>query len=324
MATKQPLGTFDLQVAPWALGGNVFGWTIEPDQSFQVLDAFVDRGFDLIDTANVYSTWASGNQGGESETVIGNWLKQSGKRDEVILATKVGMEMGDGSRGLKKENILKSVDDSLQRLQTDHIDLYQSHCDDSDVPLEETLAAYDQLMRTGKIRAIGASNFDAARLRQSLTLAEENNFPMYVSLQPEYNLYDREGYEAELEPLCLEKKLGVIPYYSLASGFLTGKYRSEQDLGKSKRGQSVGNKYMNERGERILKALDQVADEHDTVPAVIAMAWLMQRDSITAPIASATSVQQVEELAKSTEIELTIPQIQQLNLASAYEGMPSR
>lgn len=315
---KRQLGKSGLQVAPWALGGNVFGWTIDEKQSFQVLDAFVDQGFNLVDTANMYSTWAPGNQGGESETIIGRWLNKSGKRDKIVLATKVGMEMGDGSSGLKKDYILKSVEDSLKRLQTDHVDLYQSHQDDADTPIEETLSAYDQLVKDGKVRAIGASNFDADRLKQSLDLAQSSGLPVYVSLQPEYNLYDREDYETKLEPLCLAENLGVISYYSLASGFLTGKYRSEADLSKSQRGGGIGEKYLNPRGEKILSALDQVAKEQSTEPAMISLAWLMNRKSITAPIASATKVEQVEELAKAAAIKLTDSQVKTLDEASAY------
>jgi len=310
------LGNSNLQVAPLALGGNVFGWTIDQPTSFQILDAFVDHGLNLIDTANTYSTWVPGNQGGESETIIGNWLKQSGKRDRIVLATKVGMPMGDGSTGLRKENILKSFEDSLKRLQTDCVDLYQSHQDDEETPLEETLSAYETLIKQGKVRAIGASNYSASRLKQALDLSVEKSLPAYVSLQPEYNLFDRAGFEAELEPLCLQYNVGVIGYYSLASGFLTGKYRSAADLGQSPRGESIGKKYLNARGERILAALDAVAQAHQTVPGVVALAWLIQRRSVTAPIASATSVKQLAELAQAVSLSLTPADVAQLDTAS--------
>lgn len=315
---RRPLGTSGISVAPLAFGGNVFGWTADEATSMQLLDEFVDRGFNLVDTANVYSSWVPGNQGGESETVIGNWLKKTGKRDKIVLATKVGMEMSDGGKGLRREYILKAVEQSLQRLQTDHIDLYQSHKDDAETPLEETLAAFDTLIKQGKVRAIGASNFEPDRLKEALEISEKAGLATYVTLQPEYNLYDRQDFEQKLEPLCLEKGLGVINYYSLASGFLSGKYRSEADLGKSARGGGIGEKYLNERGLRILAALDEVAQAHDTVPAVIALAWLIQRKSITAPIASATSLEQLAELARSVEITLTADQISRLDDASAY------
>jgi len=314
--TKRPLGNSGLQVAPLALGGNVFGWTIDQNTSFAVLDAFVDFGFNLIDTANVYSAWVPGNQGGESETIMGRWFAASGKRDRIVLATKVGMKMGDGSRGLKKENILKSVEESLKRLQTDYIDLYQSHEDDEQAPLEETLSAYDALIRQGKVRAIGASNYTAARLRKALEISTSQHLPAYISLQPEYNLYDRAGFEAELESLCLEKNLGVISYYSLASGFLTGKYRSEADFAKSARGGGVG-KYLNDRGFRILAALDEISAVHGVPLATVALAWLIQRPAVTAPIASATSVDQLAELVKAAAITLSPEDVARLDQASA-------
>lgn len=317
--TRKQLGKSGISVAPLALGGNVFGWTIDEKKSFEVLDAFVDFGFDLIDTANMYSTWVPGHKGGESETIIGNWLKTSGKRDKIVLATKVGMPMGDGSKGLKKDYILKSFDESLKRLKTDVVDLYQSHQDDPETPLEETLSAYDQLIKSGKVRAIGASNYSAVRLAESAKVSQEKNLPAYVSLQPEYNLYARKGFEDTLEPLCLDLGIGVISYFSLASGFLTGKYRSEADLGKSPRGGGIGGKYLNERGFRILAALDDVAKAHATAPAVIALAWLIQRKSVTAPIASATSVEQLGELVKSAEIQLSPDEVASLDKASDPE-----
>lgn len=314
--SKRTLGKSAIEVAPLALGGNVFGWTVDRKTSFEVLDAFVDFGFDLVDTANMYSTWVPGNQGGESETIIGQWLKATGKRDKVVLATKVGMEMGDGGKGLRKDAIFKAVEDSLTRLQTDRIDLYQSHLDDPETPLEETISAYDILIRQGKVRAIGASNHSAARLKEALATSAARNLPAYISLQPEYNLYDRAGYEGSLEQLCLDEGLGVISYFSLASGFLTGKYRSEADRGKSARGHGIG-KYLNERGFRILAALDEIAAEQSTVPAVIALAWLIQRPSVTAPIVSATSVTQLSELVKAARLTLSAQDIAKLDLANA-------
>ena len=286
------------------LGGNVFGWTADEATSFKVLDAFVAAGLDFIDTADSYSTWVPGHKGGESETIIGNWIKRSGKRGKVVIATKVGSEIPGQGKGLSKTWIMRQVEGSLQRLQTDYIDLYQSHRDDPNTPVEETLEAYAQLVKQGKVRVIGCSNFTSDRTRESLAASAKHGWPRYESLQPHYNLYERATYETTLEPLALEEKLGVVPYYSLASGFLTGKYRSENDLAKSPRGQAV-KKYLNDRGFRILQALDQVAERHQAVPAQVALAWLMARPSITAPIASATSVEQLNELAAATRLELS-------------------
>lgn len=304
-------------MAPLAFGGNVFGWTADEATSFRLLDAFVDSGLNLIDTADYYSAWVPGNKGGESESIIGKWLKRSGKRERVVIATKVGMEMGPGKKGLSKKYILEEVEASLRRLGTDCIDLYQSHVDDEKTPLEETLEAYAQLVREGKVRVIGASNYGAPRLRQALETSASRGFPRYETLQPQYNLYDREEFERDLEPLCLKEKVGVITYFSLASGFLTGKYRSEADLGKSPRG-GAARSYLNERGLRILKALDQVAEECHATPAQVSLAWLMARPSVTAPIASATSVSQLEDLVKAVELELSADAIEKLNRASAY------
>lgn len=315
---RRKLGGSDLMVAPLALGTNVFGWTIDQARSFEILDAFVDHGFNLLDTADMYATWAPGGQGGESETIIGNWIQSSGKRDKVLVGTKVGMAMGDGSKGLRRDHILRSAEQSLKRLKTDVIDLYQSHQDDAEAPLEETLAAYDKLIKDGKVRAIGASNYSAPRLAEALNVSSENNLPIYISMQPQYNLYDRQGYEQEMEPLCLEKGLGVISYSSIASGFLTGKYRSQDDLGQSARGGGIGARYLNERGNRILAALDKVAAEKNTVPVVVALAWLMARPSITAPIASATNVDQLAELVQAPRLQLTPEDVQLLTDASAY------
>jgi aryl-alcohol dehydrogenase-like predicted oxidoreductase len=314
---KRQLGRSGIEIAPLVLGGNVFGWTVDESKSFELLDAFVDSGLNAVDTADVYSTWAPGNKGGESETIIGKWLKQSGKRSKVIIATKVGMEMGPDRKGLSRAYILKSVEDSLRRLQTDYIDLYQSHTDDAGTPLEETLETYAELIRQGKVRAIGASNYNGARLAEALRVSEQRKLPRYESLQPQYNLYDREEYERDLEPLCEQQGLGVIPYYSLASGFLTGKYRSEKDLSQSPRGQGV-KKFFTDRGTKILHALDQVAKQHNSTPGKVTLAWLIARPSITAPIASATNVDQLNDLAEATRLELDQASIQALNQASAY------
>jgi aryl-alcohol dehydrogenase-like predicted oxidoreductase len=311
------LGNSVLEVSPLAFGGNVFGWTVDEQKSFALLDAFVDAGFNFIDTADVYSKWFPGNQGGESETILGRWIKRSGKRKKVILATKVGMEMGPNKKGLSKPYMVRAAEDSLQRLQTDYIDLYQSHTDDADTPLEETFEAYAQLIQQGKVRVIGASNFSAERLLQALDISQQKGYPSYQSLQPFYNLYDRAEYETKLEPLCREKGLSVISYFSLASGFLTGKVRSEKDLAKSARAQRVG-KYLNDRGFRILEALDRVAQERESYPATVALAWLMARPGITAPIASATSLEQLEQLIKAPDLTLDQSEIESLNQASAY------
>lgn len=314
---KREIGRSGLKVSPFAFGGNVFGWTVDQNTSFELLDAFVDHGFDLIDTADVYSRWVSGNQGGESEAIIGNWLKKSGKRDKVIIATKVGKPMGDDKKGLSKAYITQTVEASLTRLKTDYIDLYQSHEDDKNTPLLETLSAFDDLIKQGKVRAIGASNYSSERLEEALQVSLDNGIASYQSMQPEYNLYDREGYEDDLEELCTEKGVGVITYYSLASGFLTGKYRSADDLNKSKRGGGI-QKYLNERGFNILKALDKVSAEYNSSPATVAIAWVLNRPGITAPIASATSVKQLQDIAKAAELKLTAADMDLLNTASHY------
>lgn len=314
---RRKLGNSGLEIAPWAFGGNVFGWTVRDTTAFKLLDAFVAAGFNLIDTADVYPKWVPGNKGGESEIMIGKWLKQGGKRKKVVIATKVGMEMGSDRKGLSKSYILRAAEDSLQRLQTDYIDLYQSHTDDQNTPLTETLEAYAKLIKQGKVRAIGASNYSAERLSDSLQVSNQFGYPSYQSLQPLYNLYDRADYETKLEPLCLEKGLGVITYYSLASGFLSGKYRSEEDLAKSSRGLTVKH-YMNDRGFRILKALDKIAEKFHSTPARVSLAWLIARPSVTAPIASATSLEQLNDLVESTKLKLDRSSIELLNQASAY------
>jgi aryl-alcohol dehydrogenase-like predicted oxidoreductase len=310
---KRRLGRSALEIAPLAFGGNVFGWTVDEPTSFALLDAFVDAGFSLIDTADGYSAWVTGNQGGESETIIGKWLRRSGKRGKVLIATKVAKFAR--RPGLSAANIALAVEDSLRRLQVDVIDLYQSHQDDPATPIEETLGAYAKLIEQGKVRAIGASNFSAARLAESLAISRKYNLPRYESLQPEYNLMARSGYEAELEPLVRHENIGVIGYYALAAGFLTGKYRSAADLAKSPRGGGV-KKYLDARGLRVLAALDAVAARHRATPAQVALAWLIARPGITAPIASATSIAQLDEVLASVHLQLSEEDIAALNAAS--------
>jgi aryl-alcohol dehydrogenase-like predicted oxidoreductase len=311
------LGRSALQVTPLCLGGNVFGWTATEAASFAVLDALLDAGLNFIDTADVYSAWVPGHRGGESETVIGNWLKRRQRRDDVVIATKVGMQMAPDRKGLSAAHITRSLEGSLRRLQTDHIDLYFSHCDDSNVPLEETLGTYQKLIDAGKIRAIGASNYTAPRLAQALEVSRKSALPRYEVLQPHYNLYARSEYESELEPLCLKEQIGVVTYFALASGFLTGKYRTAADAAKSKRGKGVVEKFLNARGLKILAALDEVAKRHRSSPASVALAWQIARPSITAPIASATTVEQLNQLAAATRLSLDASDIEQLNAASA-------
>lgn len=309
------LGRSTLAIAPLAFGGNVFGWSADEPRSFELLDAFVDAGFNLVDTADVYSAWVPGNRGGESETIIGKWLKRSGKRDKVLIATKVAKWVEH--RGLSPLNIRQAVEASLQRLQTDCIDLYQAHEDDASVPLSETLGAFAKLIEEGKVRALGASNYRADRFAEALKIAQEHNLPRYESLQPEYNLVSRAAYEHELEPLVRREDIGVINYYALASGFLSGKYRSEGDLAKSHaRGGSV-KKYLTPQGLKVLTALDEVAAAHKATPSQVALAWLMARPGITAPIASATSVEQLRELTGAATLTLAQDEIAALNEASA-------
>ena len=312
----RPLGRSGLQVSPLAFGGNVFGWTVDETLSFRLLDAWVDAGFNFVDTADVYSRWAPGHAGGESEMIIGKWLRQSGKRNRVVLATKVGKPMGDGKFGLSPAYIREAVDASLRRLKTDHIDLYQSHDDDAATPMEDTLGTFAELIKAGKVRAIGASNFSAPRLVESLDVAERLGLPRYESLQPLYNLCDRAVFEDALEPLCLERGVGVINFYALAAGFLTGKYRSEADVSKSARGATTIKKYLNRRGLRILAALDEAAKRYDATPGQVAIAWQMARPAITAPIASATSIVQLDELMAATRLQLDADAIGSLDDAS--------
>jgi aryl-alcohol dehydrogenase-like predicted oxidoreductase len=316
---KRKLGNSDILISPLAFGGNVFGWTVDEATSFKLLDAFVEAGFSLVDTADVYSRWAPGNQGGESETIIGKWLKRGARRDRVVIATKVGKEMGTGRKGLSRSYIMQAAEDSLKRLQTDYIDLYQSHTDDSATPLEETLEAYDRLIKDGKVRVIGASNYDAARLNQALNVSERLGCPRYECLQPLYNLYDRKGYETELASLCRGRGLGVIPYFSLASGFLSGKYRTVEDLDDRARGPIV-RKYLDARGLRIISALDEVSARTGLTPAKASLAWLIAQPTITAPIASATDLDQLQELIAAATVAIDGPSLALLNEASEVDG----
>lgn len=313
---KRQLGKSDLFVSPLAFGGNVLGWTINETQSFGVLDAFLASGCNFIDTADVYARWATGI-GGESEMILGKWMRQRQNRKQIILATKVGMDMGDHKKGLSKKYILKAVEASLKRLQTDYIDLYQSHKDDEFTPIEETLDAYQQLIKEGKIRFIGASNFTPDRLQESLDKSRQFSLPRYECLQPHYNLLERKAFEEGLEKMCLESKVAVINYFPLASGFLTGKYRHENDFGKSIRGGSMA-KFLNDKGLKILKALDEISDNHKTKPASVTLAWYMTRPSIIAPIASATSVLQLNDLVNATHLKLTSQEIEYLDSCSMY------
>lgn len=313
---KRTLGSTDLEIYPIVFGGNVFGWTINEKESFKMLDAFNGAGFNCIDTADVYSRWANGNEGGESEIIIGKWLARNNRAD-VIIATKVGSDMGNGKKGLRKKYIVEAAEASLKRLKTDYIDLYQTHFDDESTPVQETLEAYAQLKKDGKIRWIGASNISTERLKESFACSAENNLPNYQSLQPHYNLYAREKFESEFEPLVLGHSLGVITYYSLQSGFLTGKYRTKEDFSKSTRGHGM-KKYLDKRGLQILDALDDVAAEKNTTPAAVALAWLIQRPSVTAPIVSATSISQLESIIEAPSLELDANSIRHLTAESAW------
>ena len=315
MQTRR-LGNSGLDTAPLVFGGNVFGWTVDESSVFALLDHFVDGGFNMIDTADIYPKWVPGNQGGESETIIGKWLKRTGNRSRVLIATKVGWEQGSG-QGLSKNYILRSAEESLARLQTDYIDLYQSHKEDPATPQQETLEAYAELVKSGKVRAIGASNFRPGSLREALEISPEKNLPRYETLQPLYNLYERDEFEGELESICRDSNLGVITYFSLASGFLSGKYRSEKDLVNRSRGSRV-QKYLNPRGSRILAALDKASKQYNATPAQIALAWLIARPTVTAPIASATTLKQLDELVGATRLQLDTAAIRELDQASAY------
>ena len=314
MLQRRRLGQSDLQLAPLILGGNVFGWTIDEKTSFDILDAFIDAGFNAVDTSDSYARWVPGSPGGESETIIGNWLKRGGKRDKMLIATKVGEDMGEG-RSLKKDYILRECEASLRRLQTDRIDLYQTHFDDEVTPPEETMQAYAQLIAAGKVRAIGASNMRPARLKAALAASKKLGVPRYESLQPLYNLSDRKEFETEFLPICREERLGVINYYSLAAGFLTGKYRSAEESAKHPGRGGRLRRYLDARGLRILKVIDEVAARHNAVPAQIALAWLIAKPFITAPIVSATSLKQLGEILKAPEIKLTSEDIAALDAA---------
>lgn len=312
--TTRELGNTGIHIAPLVFGGNVFGWTADTQRSFELLDRFVDAGFNAIDTADMYSTWVPGNQGGESETIIGQWLASRGNRDRIVLFTKVGMEMPDG-QGLSASWIEQSIENSLRRLQTDYVDVYFSHIHDNDVPVEETLQAYDKLIRAGKVRTVGASNHTAEQLDAALKVADSNSLPRYRVLQPEYNLHDRASYDGPLRDLAMQQGMGVVTYFSLASGFLSGKYRSDADLGKSARGGAI-ERYLTPRGMQILDALDEVAETHNATPAEVALAWLMARPGVTAPIASATRIQQLDSLIRSSQLALTDRDLSRLDQAS--------
>lgn len=311
---KRKLGKTNIEVSQLCFGGNVFGWTIDEKTSFEILDAFTGAGFNFIDTADVYSRWASG-VGGESETIIGKWMKQRNNRHKIILATKAGMDMGQGKVDVTKKYILQAAEASLKRLQTDYIDLYQTHKDDETVFVEEALEAYDQLIKEGKVRCIGASNFSPLRLEEAVSASATKNLPKYETLQPLYNLCDRSVFEKELQPVCIKENISVIPYFSLGAGFLTGKYRTEADLSKSVRG-ARAKMYFNERGFGILKALDQLVEKHNKPHSAIALAWLMKQPSVAAPIASATSIEQLYALMQAVEVKLSDEDLTFLNKVS--------
>ncbi|SCY22436.1 aldo/keto reductase [Flavobacterium caeni] len=311
------LGQSGLQIAPVVFGGNVFGWTIDERQSFDLLNHFTEAGCNAIDTADVYSRWAPGNVGGESEIIIGKWMKEKKNRHNIVLMTKVGSDMGDGKKGLRKAYIVKAAEDSLRRLQTDYIDLYQTHFDQESTPVSETLEAYDQLIKDGKVRVIGASNMSPERLQESLDTSRDHHLPIYQTLQPHYNLYARQGFEDAYEPIVMNNQLGVITYYSLESGFLTGKYRKHADIIKSPRGGKMDN-YLNDRGFAILAALDDISKRYQSTPAAVALAWLIHRESVTAPIVSATSLLQLDSIVQAPSLKLEADAIAVLDIASAY------
>lgn len=317
MANKRKLGLSDLEVSPITFGGNVFGWTLNEQESFNILDVLIDNGFNFIDTADVYSKWVPGNKGGESETIIGNWLAKRGRRDDIIIATKLGAEMSENKKGLKAAYVKSAIEASLQRLKTDYVDLYQTHYDDEQTPVGETIQALNDLIKEGKVRYIGASNYKAERVYESNEFARKNNLQPYISLQPLYNLFDREHFEKEYLPLVQDENLAVLNYYALASGFLSGKYRSESDLNKSPRGEGI-KKYLNDRGYRILTVMDEIATNKNIAPAQIAIAWLLHKPFITAPIASATNQKQLDDLLKATEIKLSDEEVRLLDRASEW------
>lgn len=314
---KVRIGSTDLQIAPINLGGNVFGWTLDEKESFSLLDTFSEQGFNFIDTADTYSWWVEGHKGGESETILGNWMKDRAKRSEIIVATKVGSENRDHPNDISMRYILRSAEESLKRLQTDYIDLYYTHFDDKITPIEETLSAYEKLIKEGKVRYIAASNLSPERLIKSLELSEKSGLPRYQALQPHYNLLERKKYEEAYAPVAEKYNLSVFPYWALAAGFLTGKYRSEADLTRSVRGASV-RQYLNERGLNVLKALDSVARNHETTSATIALAWLIAQPLVVAPVVSATSKSQLENIVLALNVKLDKEEIEILNKASAY------
>ncbi|GAB1403799.1 aldo/keto reductase [Lentimicrobium sp.] len=320
MQTVKP-GNTDLNFSRIVLGGNVFGWTVNEADSFDILDAAMELGINTVDTADIYSHWAKGNVGGESETILGKWMKKRGNRDQLVVITKVGGGMGSGEHNISREYILQEVETSLRRLGTDVIDLYFTHWDDNRTPVEETLGAYEKLIRAGKVKYIGASNLTPERLKASLKASQEHHLPRYEVFQPGYNLYDREAFEKGVGPICKANGLGVITYYSLASGFLSGKYRSEKDFAKSVRGSSM-KKYLNARGKRILKAMDCIAADRDVSLAAIALAWLMQNPMVSAPIASATSRIQLNAFAEALKLKLSDQELKELNEASEYPELP--
>lgn len=316
----RPLGRSGLNVSPLMLGGNVFGWTADEPTSFTILDAWVDAGLNAIDTADIYTISVPGNQGGESETIIGKWLKATGKREKVVIATKLGKSMGEGKEGLSPAYMRKALEASLRRLQTDYIDLYQSHEDDLNTPMNETMEMFAKFIDEGKVRAIGASNFSAERLKQSLDVCEKMNLPRYECIQPNYNLCDRVEFESEFQSLCVEKEIGVINYFALAAGFLTGKYRKAEDLqGRARGARITKNNYLNMRGLRILEELDTVAQEFHSTPAAVTLAWEIAQPGITAPIVSATSLQQLSELIQAVDLNLSSEAIKRLTKASRYD-----
>jgi aryl-alcohol dehydrogenase-like predicted oxidoreductase len=316
---RRTLGKTNLEVFPISFGGNIFGWTVDEQQSFAVLDAYVAGGGNFIDTADTYSVWVDGHKGGESETIIGRWMKARGNRDQVVLVTKVGAKMGSGAQGLSRLHILASIEDSLHRLQTDHVDVYLAHFDDASAPQEETMAAFDTIVRQGKARTVGASNLSAERLASSLKISEQHGWASYTSLQPRYNLISRADYEREMEALAVKHHLGVFTYSSLASGFLSGKYRQGQAMPTSQRASGVQQRYMNEQGFAILAEVERVAKEHGATPAQVALAWVLARPSVTAPIASATSVDQVRELLGAVSLHLNKADLAALEKVSAWE-----
>ena len=318
MKTKQ-LGNTDLKTAPIVFGGNVFGWTLDEKKSFEILDEFIDLGFNTIDTADVYSRWVEGNSGGESETIIGKWMKARQTRNKINLITKVGSDVGQGQKDLSEKHILKAVEDSLRRLKTDRIDLYLTHWDDDRTPVDETLGAYQKLIDAGKVRYIGASNLSVDRLQQSLHAHKNEGLPRYEVFQPEYNLFARQGFEEGMAELCKSEGLGVITYFSLASGFLTGKYRNEEDLNKSLRGEGMY-QYLNNRGMKILEALDDIAATYNVSQAGVALAWLIHKDTVTAPIASATKSSHLKAFVEASNLVLTSTDMEQLEAASAYHS----